>query len=176
MSVVARSPARARSGREKRSTISRDYAAQACCAPWRAKAASLKAIRWAAIGAVVMVVLADCGNARHSVARSKPPVSAATPPPFGSGEDSKRATKLANAIFHRRLKERYSSHRFLLETEAVSWTRTHLLVQFDGRVLHNPVVKNVEIRVLIALGPNHALKLSELREHTLRHLSSGEEP
>jgi hypothetical protein len=149
------------------------------------------------IGAMVVVVLAGCGGAHNPAPRSTPPVSAEPPPPFGSGNDHERATDLANAIFRQRLRdhsasceaclftplpvrkgERVRLDRFALRTEAVSWTPTHLLVQFVGSLVRpdNTLVKNVEVRVLIALTAHNTLKLAQLREHTLVHLRNHETP
>jgi hypothetical protein len=151
--------------------------------------------RSAAIGAIVVVVLAGCGSAHHSMSASKPPVSAEPPPPFGSGNDHERAEQLASAILRQRLKERSATclgclytprpahecerrrlNCFQIGTEAVSWTPTHLLVQFVGPLLRpdRALIKNVEVRVLIALTARNTLKLAQLREHTLAHLHNHE--
>jgi hypothetical protein len=77
-----------------------------------------------------------------------------------------------------RKSERVHLDRFLLLTEAVSWTPTHLLVQFVGRLVRpdKTLIKNVEVRVLIALTAHKTLKLAQLREHTMAHLGNHETP
>jgi hypothetical protein len=153
--------------------------------------------RSTAIGAIVVAVLAGCGSARHSTSASKPPLSAGPPPPFGSGSDHERAEQLASAILRQRLEERSETclgclytprpanecerqrlSCFEIHTEAVSWTPTHLLVQFVGRLLRpdRALIKNVEVRVLIALMAHNTLKLAQLREHTLARLHNHETP
>jgi len=61
--------------------------------------------------------------------------------------------------------------RFLVSTEATSWTRTHLLLQFVGAEVWPRSAKHkvryVEYRVLIAVGPHNTLALSEYSEHSV---------
>jgi hypothetical protein len=137
--------------------------------------------------ALVVAVLAGCGSTH----RSKPLAEAPPPPQFGSGSDQERGQALANAAFRQRLKERSMTcsaclfaplperkgERFDLRSEAVSWTPTHLLVQFVGSLFHpNPEAnKNVEVRVLIALKPHNALTVSALSEHRIGKPGLGEQ-
>jgi len=146
---------------------------------------------------MVVVVLAGCGGAHNPLPRSTTPVSAEPPPPFGSGNDHERAEQLATAILRQRLKERSATclgclhtprpahecerrrfNCFQIDTEAVSWTPTHLLVQFVGPLTRpeRTLTKNVEVRVLIALTAHNTLKLAQLREHTLGHRRNHETP
>lgn len=120
---------------------------------------------------------AGCGGVPRSASSSSVP----GPPPslrvFGSGEDRERATRLAGETFHRRLRERDAAQRFLLLSEAVSWTSTHLLVRFRGRVVSpndsDSRGRTVEARVLVALSSVGELHVCALGERTRGRLHLG---
>jgi hypothetical protein len=152
-------------------------------------------MRSTVIGAIVVVMLAGRSGA-NAVPRANPPVGG-VPAPFGTGNDPERAQKLATAILRQRLDERSTTCEaclyaprsvrknkrvprdlFVVVSEAVSSTRTHLLVQFDGPLLHpdRTLIRRVEIRVLIALKAHNVLKLDQYREHTLAAHAPQEQP
>ena len=141
--------------------------------------------------AVAGLVLAGCGGGSGGAitkdAHAAPRPTGSPPPQFGTGDDPERASELATKVLRRKLARQgivcesclYGStrltaaqrhmKRFLLHTEATSSTRTHLLVQFDGRVVWPQSRKQryVEYRVLIAVRPHNTLAVSTFSEHTV---------
>ena len=98
------------------------------------------------LATLLLLLLSACGvDARQHVAVTRtvtrtvdfPP----PPPPFGSDNDQERAERLAERAFRRRMSDAEPGRPAMVSTpregplraatEAVSWTPTHLLMQFD---------------------------------------------
>jgi hypothetical protein len=132
--------------------------------------------------ALLAILLAGCGSADHSVAPTGTVAFVPSVSPRKASEEAQilaqdeRAQSLAQSVFHRRIRSRYPGDRFLLVTEATSATPTHLLIQFVGALVAPRVTPKqyLEIKVLVAARPNEDVRLSMLRERTLRSLGRRE--